>query len=48
VEVIVISGELLHEVDGEYAEDDEENDAHGVVEVVDTIYVLLHQDTRLL
>lgn len=48
VEVVVIPGELLHEMDGEGAEDGEEDDAQGVEEIVNAVDVLLHQDARAL
>ena len=48
MEVVVIPRESLHEMDGDYAEDDEEDDAHRVVEIVDAIDVFLHQNARSL
>jgi len=42
--MVVISWELLHEVDSEYPKNSEKNDAHGIVEIVDAVDVLLHQN----
>lgn len=48
VQVIVISGKLLHEMDSDNSEHRKEDDDGRVVEVVDAVYVFLHQNGRSL